>query len=175
MPHLKAVSAYIRTLKEGRYWYASWHEDGTRVVRPTGVAWNPQAQGRRPGRGNRRRAQAARRARSGPQEAGSGPGADLRQVRRDVLRSGRRLHETAGGQGEAAQHAMGKRPTVDDRQARHSSVGRDAARFLQRCGGRDLARRFGAEQHDTPSLALWLSPRSPSGSSPGAHHRAESP
>ena len=42
MPHLKAVSAYTRTLREGRYWYASWHEDGTRVVRPTGVAWNPR-------------------------------------------------------------------------------------------------------------------------------------
>ncbi|MGA2377780.1 MAG: site-specific integrase [Spirochaetia bacterium] len=42
MPHLKAVSAYTRKLKEGVYWYASWHEDGTRVVRPTGVTWNPR-------------------------------------------------------------------------------------------------------------------------------------
>ncbi len=42
MPHLKAVSAYSRRLKEGQYWYASWREEGARVVRPTGVAWNPR-------------------------------------------------------------------------------------------------------------------------------------
>jgi hypothetical protein len=42
MPNLKAISAYTRTLKEGVYWYASWHEEGTRVVRPTGVAWHPR-------------------------------------------------------------------------------------------------------------------------------------
>jgi integrase len=40
MPRIKVVSAYIRKLKEGLCWYASWQEDGKRVVRPTGVAWN---------------------------------------------------------------------------------------------------------------------------------------
>ena len=44
MPQKKAVSvpvsAYTRTLKDGVYWYASWHEDGKRVVRPTGIEEN---------------------------------------------------------------------------------------------------------------------------------------
>lgn len=41
---MEVVSAYIRKLKEEPCWYASWQEDGKRVVRPTGVAWNPRRQ-----------------------------------------------------------------------------------------------------------------------------------
>ena len=42
MPKFEVVSAYLRTLKRGKYWYASWHEEGVRIVRPTGVALNPK-------------------------------------------------------------------------------------------------------------------------------------
>ena len=45
MPKKKAVSvpvsAYLRKLKDGRaFWYASWYEDGKRVVRPTAEEYN---------------------------------------------------------------------------------------------------------------------------------------
>lgn len=41
MPQTKTVSvpvsAYTRKLGAGVFWYASWHEVGRRVVRPTGL------------------------------------------------------------------------------------------------------------------------------------------
>lgn len=46
MPKTKAVSvpvsAYTRKLGAGVFWYASWHEGARRVVRPTGVDYNPK-------------------------------------------------------------------------------------------------------------------------------------
>jgi integrase len=42
MPHMRAVSAYPRALKEGVFWYANWHLNGDRIARPTGVPWRPK-------------------------------------------------------------------------------------------------------------------------------------
>ena len=40
MPKIEQVSAYLRTLKAGSFWYASWHEGGERIIRPTGLEHN---------------------------------------------------------------------------------------------------------------------------------------
>jgi integrase len=40
MPKIEQVSAYLRNLEKGRFWYASWHEHGERIVRPTGLEYN---------------------------------------------------------------------------------------------------------------------------------------
>lgn len=42
MPKIESVSAYTRTLRKGVFWYASWHENGQRVIRPTGLEYNPK-------------------------------------------------------------------------------------------------------------------------------------
>ncbi len=42
MPRIERVSAYLRTLKSGSFWYASWREDGERIIRPTGLEHNPR-------------------------------------------------------------------------------------------------------------------------------------
>lgn len=46
MPKTKVVSvpvsAYVRKLGAGVFWYASWHEGVRRIVRPTGVEYNPK-------------------------------------------------------------------------------------------------------------------------------------
>ena len=49
MPRKTHLTAYLRETKAGRFWYASWYENGKRVVRPTGVERNPKQKDR--GRG----------------------------------------------------------------------------------------------------------------------------
>jgi hypothetical protein len=40
MPKIESVSAYARSLGKGVFWYASWHEHGKRVIRPSGLEYN---------------------------------------------------------------------------------------------------------------------------------------
>jgi integrase len=42
MPRKTHLSAYLRETKGGQFWYASWYQNGKRIVRPTGVKRNPK-------------------------------------------------------------------------------------------------------------------------------------
>jgi integrase len=46
MPRKRHVTAYLRTTREGRFWYGSWYEHGKRVVRPTGIERNTKQKDR---------------------------------------------------------------------------------------------------------------------------------
>ena len=46
MPRKTHLTAYLRTTKSGRFWYASWYENGKRIVRPTEIERNAKQKDR---------------------------------------------------------------------------------------------------------------------------------
>ena len=46
MPRKTHLTAYLRSTKSGQFWYASWYENGKRIVRPTGIKRNPKQKDR---------------------------------------------------------------------------------------------------------------------------------
>jgi hypothetical protein len=135
MPKIESVSAYARSLGKGGFWYASWHEHGKRVIRPSGLEYNAK---RKDG-GKGAAIEIGHSIRDERAQKKDAP-APTFAVRRALLRSGRHVLEETGRQGQADKRTLSEQPAVDDRQVRNPALGRDTARFFQRCGSRDLAR-----------------------------------